>query len=245
MDIFINNVTFFRVMLDLDTLRENDAIHRILGKIEIETIIKKINGRTLSQVEINYLSRSIRPKLIGSALLAQQEILQKIQRPNKIKRELIISNLNFYGYEIISLHPIPGDKQIPLEHLIGIIIGQFSEARFIESIPILLIKNKVDPYLLLEISIKNGIKNQIGYLLDISFIIAEHCRLSKKIYYLRGLLEYYRKNKNKGRQILGYGDGFEYETFLEKTSSKRIKRWNLLGRYFDKDFIAIGERYLR
>lgn len=232
-------------MLDLDTLRENDAIHRILGKVEIETIIKKINGRKLKQVERNYLSRSIRPKLIGSALLAQQGILQKIQKPNKIKKDFIIFNLSLYGYNLISLHPIPEDKKIPLEYLIGIIISQFPEARFIESIPILLIKNKVDPYLLLEISIKKGIKNQIGYLLDTSFIIAEHCKLFKKISYLRSLLGYYKENKNKEVQILVYGDDLEYEKFLEKTSPRRIKEWNLLGRYFDKDFIAIGERYLR
>ena len=232
-------------MLNFYTLRNDESIQRILGKVEIETIIKKINGRKLKQVERNYLSRSIRPKLIGSALLAQQEILQKIQKPNKIKKDFIIFNLNFYGYEVISLHPISKYKKIPLEHLICIIISQLPEARFIESIPILLIKNKVDPYLLLEISIKNGVKNQIGYLLDTSFIIAEHFRLFKKISYLRSLLGYYRENKNKERQILGYGDDLEYERFLEKTSPKRIKEWNLLGRYFDKDFIAIGERYLR
>lgn len=231
-------------MLDLDALREENTVHRILGKVEIETIIKKINGRKLKQVERNYLYRSIRPKLIGSALLTQQGILQKIQKPNRVKKDFIIYNLNLYGYEIISLHPLLEYKKIPLEYLISIIISQFPEARFIESIPILLIKNEVDPYLLLELSIKKGIKNQIGYLLDTSFIIARHFKLFKKVSYLRSLLEYYKENKNKEKQILGYEDNFEYKKFLEENSPKRIKEWNLLGRYFDKDFIALGERYL-
>ena len=51
-------------MINLGLLRENEAIQKILGKVEIETIIKKINGTKLKQVERNYLSRSIRTEIL-------------------------------------------------------------------------------------------------------------------------------------------------------------------------------------
>ena len=169
-------------MINLGLLRENEAIQKILGKVEIETIIKKINGTKLKQVERNYLSRSIRPKLIGSALLTQQNILESIQRTHKINRNFIIFNLAKYGYNIIPNYPSSfKDKKIKLEYLISHIISECPEPRFIEAIPILLLKNKINPYLLLEISLKKDIKNQIGYLLETSFIIGNKFNLNNKI----------------------------------------------------------------
>ena len=232
-------------MINLSLLRENEAIQKILGKVEIETIIKKINGTKLKQVERNYLSRSIRPKLIGSALLTQQNILESIQRSHKANRNFIIFNLAKYGYNLISNHPLSyKDKKIELEHLISYIVSECPEPRFIEAIPILLLKNKINPYLLFEISLKKDIKNQIGYLLETSFIISDEFNLNNKISYLKDLLKYLELHKSEER-ILGKEENEQYKEFLRKTRSARIKKWNLLGRYFDKDFIKIWENYLK
>ena len=243
-EIFISNVILYKVMINLNVLRESEEINRIMGKVEIETIIKKINGITLKQVERNYLSRSIRPKLIGSALLTQQNILGYIQKSNKIKRSQIIFNLNRYGYELISSYSGFKSKNLKLEILISYIISEFPESRFIEGIPILLLKNKINPYLLLEIAANKDIKNQVGYLLETSFIIAKKFKTSKNISYLKELLQYLEKNKGEER-ILGKETDDLYKKFLIETSPKRIKKWRLLGRYFDEYFIKTAEAYFK
>ena len=231
-------------MANLSLLRENEDIQKILGKVEIETIIKKINGAKLKQVERNYLSRSIRPKLIGSAILTQQNILESIQKSHKANRNFIIFNLGKYGYDLIPPHSFNFKDKIELEYLISYIISECPEPRFIEAIPILILRNKINPYLLFEISLKKDIKNQIGYLLETSFIISDKFNFGNRIYYLKDLLKYLETHKNEER-ILGKEENEKYKEFLRKTRSTRMKKWNLLGRYFDKDFIKIGENYLK
>ena len=53
-------------------------IARIFGKVEINTIIKKMEGKKLKQTEKNYLYRSIRPKLMAASMLAESGILKEI-----------------------------------------------------------------------------------------------------------------------------------------------------------------------
>ena len=227
------------------TLKENPAINRLLGKVEIDTIIKRIQKRKLSQVERNYLSRSIRPKLIGAEILTNEKILDKIKRPEKeITRNQVIFSLSKYEYNLITLYPLSNYKIIKIEHLIGNILTKFAEPRLIEAIPILFIKNKINEYKLLEISIDKGIKNQIGYLLETSFLIAEKFKLTKKISYLKPLLDYLRIEKDRNIEILGMETDPDYSDFLKETSPKRIKEWFLLGRYFDDEFIKTGGKNL-
>lgn len=230
----------------IPALREFGPIHKILGDIEIETIIKRIKGKKLKQTERNYLSRSIRPKLIGAAILSEERILEKISRPKKaINRNQILFNLNYYGYELITPYKIPKQEILAIGELITKILIQLPEARFIEGIPILLIKNRIDPYRLLELAVRYDFKNKIGYLLETSFMIAKRFKLSKKISYLKRLLSYLKATKDKDITSLGEYIEEEYREFLKETSPKRIKEWNLLDRYFDKDFIENAKIYLK
>lgn len=231
----------------IQTLKETESIHKIFGKVEIETIIKRIKGRKLKQVERNYLSRSIRPKLIASNILAQENILSKIGRPKEVENiNNILFNLSKYGYELIIPYQIKKQGTIKLEELIVKILIKFPEARFIEAIPILLIKNKINPYVLLEVTIKYDLISEMGFLLETSFIIAKKFRLYKKVSYLEDLLIYFKYSQDKKIKFLGEEiEDKEYIEFLKRTSSKRMKKWNLLGRYFDDDFIKNSESYLR
>lgn len=88
-----------------------------------------------------------------------------------------------------------------------------------------MIKNKIDPWKLLDITSQFHIKNEIGYLLETAFLI-------KPLPKLRKLLSFLRKNKEKKQAFLAEGD---YE-FLIKTTPERVRKWNLLGRFFDNDF---------
>jgi hypothetical protein len=124
-------------------------------------------------------------------------------------------------------------KMMEMEALITEILTRFPSARNIEAIPILIAKNICNPFALFEQAIKHDLKNQIGYLLEISLML-------KKDKGLVPLLDYLRKNKDPEERALVDGD----TDFLRKTSPPRVKKWNLLGRFFDDDFRRLGEVYL-
>ena len=94
-------------------------------------------------------------------------------------------------------------------------------------------KNKINKFRLLELASNFGIKNKIGYLLETVLMI-------KKIHSLEDILDYLKDTKDKEESFLVEGD---YE-FLKRSSPERVKRWNLLGRFFDEDFIKIAKVYL-
>ena len=210
---------------------KHESIRKILGKVEINTIIKKMQGQKLKQTERNYLYRSIRPKLIAANILSSENILKEINKNNKEDDSTIEFNLSNYGYEMVSLKKKKG-KIIPIEELIIKIILK-PKARFIEAIPILIIKNKINKLKLLELSSINGVKNKIGYLLETAMMI-------KEIDYLKDIIFYLESNKDEENSFLVQGD----YGFLLRESPKRIRKWHLLGRFFDEDFIKNAEVYL-
>ncbi|MBI2559458.1 hypothetical protein HYW20_09110 [Candidatus Woesearchaeota archaeon] len=218
-------------MTKLQALK-HEAVRKILGKVEVETVIKKMEGRKLKQTERNYLYRSIRPKLVAAGILAQENILEEINKDNREDASAIEYNLSRYGYEMISLKKKKG-KIIPIEELIVKILAKFPTARFIESIPVLIIKNRIDKFKLLELASNYGIKNKIGYLLETALMI-------KPMDYLKDLLSYCYSNRDDEVSFLAEGD---YE-FLSKKSPARVRKWKLLGRFFDEDFIKNAKVYL-
>lgn len=220
---------------------ENKILTKVLGEIEIATILKRMKGKKLKQTERNYLSRSIRPKLIAAKILSEQKILEKIQRPDKSLDKKIIYNLSRYGYEIIALKKIKKQEIIPIEKLIAIIITKCPKPRFIEAIPILLTKNKMSKFKLVEIAYRYNIYNELGYLTEIAAILTKRFKIKQD---LKDLLHYLKSNKHKEIKYLGEEKDSAYMQFLIRTSPKRIKKWNLLGRFFDDDFIKNAEAYL-
>lgn len=211
-------------------LLKNELIGRILGKVEVATIIKKLEGKKLKQTEKNYLYRSIRPKLIAASLISGLEILKDINKDKREDSSTIEYNLALYGYPMFWLKR-KKSKKISIEELIAKILVK-QNARYIEAIPIIIIKNKIDKFKLLEIASKHGLRNKIGYLMEIAMML-------KPLPYLKDLLSFLEKNKDSEESFLVEGD---YE-FLSKTSPERIKKWNLLGRFFDQDFINNASVY--
>ena len=229
---FKYNIILIKVTMTILRVLKHETIGKILGKVEIETIIKKMEGRTLKQTERNYLYRSIRPKLVAASILAQENILNEINKDNKEDASTIEYNLSHYGYEMISPKKKKG-KIMPIEELIVKILVKFPTARYIEAIPILIIKNRIDKFKLLELSSNYGIKNKIGYLLETAMMI-------KPMDYLKDLLSYFYLNKDDEISFLVEGD---YE-FLSRESPSRVRKWKLLGRFFDEDFIENAKVYL-
>ncbi|MCK5283710.1 MAG: hypothetical protein KAK00_09990 [Nanoarchaeota archaeon] len=225
----------------IQELKHNFGVRKILGSVEINTIIKRMEGKPLKQTERNYLSRSIRPKLLAAKLLTEEKLLERIYRPDRSLQRKIIYNLDRYGYELITAKQIKKQKVIPIEELIGIIIVKQPKPRFIEAIPIILLKNKIDEFKLVEIASEYNIKNELGYLIEIAAMIIRKLGIKKD---LSKLLKYFEKNKDEKIIFLGEEKDELYKEFLLKTSPKRIKKWNLLGRFFDEDFIKNARVYI-
>ncbi len=219
------------VMITLYGIEET-VLLTLFGKREIETIQKKINGRKLKQTEKNYLSRSIRKKVITAYRLANTTLLQDLQKRTE-NDTYIEYNLNKYGYKTFILQKITA-KKCSIEELIIDILIKFPKARYIEAIPIILLKNQFNPWKLLDLASQYGCKNKIGYLLETADILHKIKGENKK------LLIYLEQNKEEGETFLIDGD----KLFLEKTSPLRVRKWNLLGRFFDEDFKKLAEVYL-
>ena len=165
-------------------------------------------------------------------MLDESGILKEINRSKKKDIDMIEYNLALYGYSMFWLKKSKS-KKISIEEIIAKILIKHPNARYIEAIPIIMIKNKIDKFKILEIAVKHGLKNKIGYLIETAMMI-------KPLAYLRGTLSYLEKNKNIEESFLVEGD---YD-FLSKTSPERVKKWNLLGRFFDEDFIKNAGIYL-
>lgn len=204
---------------------KNPVIRKILGKVEINTIIRKMEGKKLKQTEKNYLYRAIRPKLIAASLLTNAGIIKKINTHQAKDTSLIDYNLSLYGYKMILPKKLKKSRKISIEELIAEIIIHYPKARYLEAIPIIMAKNQINKFKLLELAAMNGIKNKIGYLLETAIML-------KPSFGLKDVLSYLEENKDKEFEFLADGD---YD-FLMKNSPARVLKWNLLGRFFDDDF---------
>jgi hypothetical protein len=123
-----------------------------------------------------------------------------------------------------------------LEDLIIEILIRYPEARFIEAIPILIIKNKLDPFELYRKAYQYRLINKLGFLLEMTFDI---CKKIKRNFILKDLLQ--ECTLKKEREI-SYFTSIQDKKFLEKTTPANMKKWNLRGRFLFSDFYK--EEYL-
>lgn len=177
-----------------------------------------------------------------SCLLKKNEVIidgnKKIGRVHKdipgLKHTdtgMIIYNLSYYGYDLIAIKKVKISTIIPIEDLIIEILINHSEARFIEAIPTLMIKNKIDKFELYRKTCDYRLINKIGFLLDVTFIIAK--KLKRNITYLKELLN---KLKGKKEKKIEYFSTINDKKFLDKKTPVMMRMWNLRGRFLTKDF---------
>lgn len=187
-------------------------------------------------------------KVIINHLLKSNEILidenkkicwifHPIIKMEPINKKKIIYNLSYYGYDLISYEKIGKHGIMQIVDLIIEILIRYPEARFIEAIPILVIKNRINYFELYRKAYDFGLINKIGFLLENAFIIAK--KTKRDISYLKNLLEELKKEKEKRTQ---YFSIFQDKMFLEKTTPSLMKKWNLEGNFSTSDFFK--EAYL-
>lgn len=212
-------------------------LETIFTKTELSTIDKRIKNINLTQTERNYLSRSIRPKILAARIISSWDGLHKLTLCKNMD-SLINYNLKSYGYGLFS--KAETKKKIRLEELIILILTRSQKARYIEAIPILLIKNKVNPLRLLDLALKYNLVNQIGYLVETSIIIAKKHKIKTG---LEELLEYLASIKQDKDDFITRSDS-SYREFLMATSPPRLRLWRLYGRFYDEDFFELSKVYL-
>ncbi len=211
---------------------------RILGRVEIQTIEKRMRGEKLSQVERNYLSRSIKPKLAAAQMLCEAKLLDKLGKPDRALEKKIVFSLDKHGYGMLAKKRVNTRAVFSLEELIAVILAKCPKARFVEAIPVLLLKNEVNEFKLVEAACRHNIMNKLGFLVEVAGWLAAKHKVKRD--YAR-LLAYLNGNKENRVSFLGEEKDEEYKKFLEETSPQRLRKWNLLGRFFDADFERIAK----
>ena len=147
-----------------------------------------------------------------------------------INRDAILYNLSHYGYDLITLKRTGKHRILPIEGLMIQILIRFPEARFIEAIPILILKNRIDKFELYRLACDYGLTNKIGFLLEIASRIAKKKGISLE--YLDDLLD---QLKLKKQDAIQYFSMLQDRQFLEKNTPKEMKKWNLMGLFSIED----------
>ena len=156
---------------------------------------------------------------------------RKKEKPDPIDRETIIFNLSHYGYELLTTKRIKEKKILPLEELLIQILIRYPEARLIEAIPILMLKNRIDKFELYRKAYDYNLTNKMGFLAEIACILArKRGRKNKDLKELMHALE------QRKEESVSYFSALKDEAFLEKTTQGIMKDWNLRGRFSLKDF---------
>lgn len=186
---------------------------------------KKMMYQTYKTI-INHLLDNSEIMTDGSGKIS---CLQTPLESRKTRRDDIISGLSHYGYDIISLKKIKKHDILPLNDLIMDILMRYPEARFIEAIPTLMIKNRIDYFELYRKAYDYGLVNIIGFLIEISFILAG----KRDISYLKPLLTELKKQKEDRIFYLG---GIKERDFMEKRTPDIMRKWNLRGMFSVDDF---------
>lgn len=156
---------------------------------------------------------------------------KKADRFEKIDRNTILYNLSHYGYDLITTERIGKKKILALEDLFIHILIQYPEARFIEAIPTLMVKNRINKFELYRKAYEYALINKIGFLTDVACRIARKAGKRKKE--LEELLSAFKQKKDASIQ---YFSTLKDKSFLERTTPKIMKDWNLRGRFSFEDF---------
>lgn len=162
-------------------------------------------------------------KKIGSITRNETEL-------KAIGRDTILYSLSHYGYDLVLLKRTGKHRILPIEDLMIQILIRFPEARFIEAIPILMLKNKIDKFELYRQAYEYGLMNKIGFLLEIALLIAK--RKGINLAYLDDLLRQLKLKKQEAPQSFSM---LQDRKFLEKNTPKEMKKWNLTGLFSIED----------
>ncbi|MFC1733349.1 hypothetical protein ACFL6I_23870 [candidate division KSB1 bacterium] len=206
----------------IDMVRETIKQHN--SECSVYQLWKKLPKRMMYQTFKTILRRLEDNNEIITGENRKITYIQKERKTPSAARNDILCSLSHYGYELISIKKTKG-KIIPIEDLIIQILLRFPEARFIEAIPTIIIKNRIDKFELYRKAYDYNLINKMGFLLEVS------SKLKKG--HMKELLDEFRKQKQDKIQ---YFTGIKNKSFLEKNTPKIMREWNLRGLFSMDDF---------
>lgn len=207
------------------------AIARNSGKYTIYQLWRNLPKKMKYQTYKNAISQLQSQGEITDRDKRLAYIGRKNEKPDQIDRDAIILSLAHYGYELLTATKIKEKKILPLEELLIQILIRYPEARLIEAIPILMLKNKMDKFELYRKAYDYSLINKMGFLAEIACILAR--KRGRKSQGLKELLHAFELRKEKP---ISSFSALKDEAFLEKTTPRIMKKWNLRGRFSLRDF---------
>lgn len=208
-----------------------DTIARNSGKYTVYQLWRNLPKKMKYQTYKNAISHLQSQGEITDRNRKLAYIGRKNEKPDLINRDAIIFNLSHYGYELITTRRINEKRILPLEELLIQILIRYPEARLIEAIPILMLKNRIDKFELYRKAYDYNLINKMGFLAEIACILAR--KRGRKSEDLKELM---RALKQKREESISCLSALKDNAFLEKTTPEIMKGWNLRGRFSLKDF---------
>ena len=146
---------------------------------QFEVLVKRVEGRRLSQTERNYLSKAIKSKLKAAASIKHIG-LDRVYEHEGNKKEIsesIISGYRKSGIDLIGYKPSKGRNPLPTR-VVEMIIDDYQEIdeRIADLLPVYISKNKekIDLFEIYSFAIEKGVINFTGYVFEIAYLFSHH-----------------------------------------------------------------------
>jgi len=164
------------------TAAKSALVPALFTETQFSVLLKRAQGKPLSQTERNYLSTAIKSKL-KATLSINHLNLDRLYTREKSKRALLNQIITSYAKSGITLVGAkPSGKTLPANQVIEEVLDNFTEidARIADLLPVYISKNRNNLrfFDLFSFVIEKGLVNIAGYVFSIVQELAPHPRFS-------------------------------------------------------------------
>src|SRR3989344_768668 len=164
------------------TAAKSALVPALFTETQFSVLLKRAQGKPLSQTERNYLSTAIKSKL-KATLSINHLNLDRLYTREKSKRALLNQIITSYAKSGITLVGAkPSGKTLPANQVVEEVLDNFTEidARIADLLPVYISKNRNNLrfFDLFSFVIEKGLVNIAGYVFSIVQELAPHPRFS-------------------------------------------------------------------
>ena len=164
------------------TAAKPELVPALFTDTQFGVLLRRVQGKPLSQTERNYLSTAIKSKLRATLSINHLD-LERLYIREKSKRALLDRIISSYAKSNIDLIGTkPSGKSLPANQIVEEILANYLEidARIADLLPIYISKNRdnLRLYDLFSFVIEKGLVNIAGYIFGIVQELAPHPKFS-------------------------------------------------------------------
>ena len=164
------------------TAAKQQRVPALFTDTQFGVLLRRVQGKPLSQTERNYLSTAIKSKLRATLSINHLD-LERLYIREKSKRALLDRIISSYAKSNIDLIGTkPSGKSLPANQIVEEILANYLEidARIADLLPIYISKNRdnLRLYDLFSFVIEKGLVNIAGYIFGIVQELAPHPKFS-------------------------------------------------------------------